>query len=76
MPKITNRALMMSIQCVEAEIQRVRALPEDKVVPGDEVFLNDLEIVAEELEEQYEDALETADNLPPYNQLVNQPDDT
>jgi len=63
----------MVIQAVEAEIRRLRALPEGETVPGDEVLLVDYESVAEELEELYEAAIEAQPGLPPYGQLVKRP---
>jgi len=73
MPDISSKALMLSIQAVEAEIQRLIALPPSKAVPGDEIFLNDLEMVADELQDVYADAEQAQPNLPPYEQLVNRP---
>jgi hypothetical protein len=64
----------MAIQAVEAEIRRLRALPEADTVPGDELLLVDYENTAEELQELYEEANETQSNLPPYGQLVNRPE--
>jgi len=64
----------MAIQAVQAEIRRIRALPEDEVVPGDEVLLVDYENTAEELEEAYEVAMQTEKGLPPYAQLVDRPE--
>jgi hypothetical protein len=64
----------MAIQAVEAEIRRLRALPEADTVPGDELLLVDYENTAEELQELYEEATETQSNLPPYGQLVNRPE--
>lgn len=74
MPEIRTPTLIMAIQAIEAEIARLRALPEERVVPGDEVMLVDYETAAEDLEEVYETVLETAKNLPPYSHLVNRPD--
>ncbi|MDB5903039.1 MAG: hypothetical protein JWM26_1917 [Betaproteobacteria bacterium] len=64
----------MAIQAVEAEIRRLRALPEADTVPGDELLLVDYENTAEELQELYEEANETQSNLPSYAQLVNRPE--
>ena len=49
---------------------RLRALPDEAVVPGDEVFLADLETAAEDIEEAYDEATRTFSNLPPFSQLV------
>lgn len=74
MAEISGRALVMAIQAVEAEIRRLRALPEADTVPGDELLLVAYENTAEELQELYEEANETQSNLPPYGQLVNRPE--
>ncbi len=73
MPEIKGRTLVMVIQAVEAEIRRLRALPEEQVVAGDEVLLMDYENVAEDLEELYGEALEAEPRLPPYDKLVKRP---
>ena len=51
-------------------VRGLRALPDEAVVPGDEVFLADLETAAENLEEAYAEATRTFLNLPPFSQLV------
>ena len=70
MAEISTRALVMVIQAVEAEVRRLRALPEAQTVPGDEVLLVDYETVAEELKDLYDEALARQPNLPQYSQLV------
>ncbi|MFZ4702154.1 MAG: hypothetical protein ACOYMG_19080 [Candidatus Methylumidiphilus sp.] len=70
MPEVSGKTLVMAIQAVEAEIQRLRALSDEETVPGDEVFLVDLETAAEDLEEAYAEATRTYSNLPAYSQLV------
>ena len=70
MPEISERTLVMAIQAIDSEIQRLRAMPEDQVVPGDEILLVDFENAAEDLEEAYAKALKRSTNLPPYEQLV------
>lgn len=70
MPEVSGRVLVMAIQAVDAEIRRLRALPDEVVVPGDELLLVDFENAAESLEEAYEEATRTCSNLPPYSQLV------
>jgi hypothetical protein len=64
----------MAVQAVEAEIQRIRALPEALTVPGDEILLVDYETAADELESAYAEAVLLQPNLPPYSQLVWRPD--
>jgi hypothetical protein len=70
MAEIDEKALVMAIQAVDAEIKRLRALPDDIVVPGDEILLVDFENAAESLEEAYNQARRIYTNLPPYSQLV------
>jgi hypothetical protein len=70
MPEIRGRSLMMVIQAVNAEIRRLRNLPEEQTVPEDEVRLVDYENLAEELEELYAVARATESSLPPYEKLV------
>ena len=70
MPEISGRTLVLVIQAVEAEIRRLRALPDEETVPGDEVLLMDYENVADELEELYEEASKAQSNLPSYGRLV------
>jgi hypothetical protein len=64
----------MAVQAVESEIRRIRALPKEVAVPGDEVLLVDYENAAEELETVYSEAALTQSNLPPYSQLVQRED--
>lgn len=70
MVEIDEKSLVMAIQAVDAEIKRLRALPDDIVVPGDEILLVDFENAAESLEDAYNQALRFCTNLPPYLQLV------
>lgn len=70
MPEINAKTLVMAIQAVDAEIRRLRALPEDMVVPGDEVLLVEFEDAAECLQEAYAEAARVVANLPPYSQLT------
>ena len=70
MPEIRGRSLVLLIQAVDAEIQRLRSLSEEKTVPEDEVRLVDFENLAEELEELYEAAQDTESGLPPHEKLV------
>ncbi len=69
MPEVSGKTLVMAVQAVAAEVRRLRALPEEAVVPGDEMLLVDLETAAEELEEAYAEATRSLVNLPPYSQL-------
>lgn len=65
---------MLLIQAVEVEIRRLRALPDEETVPGDEVLLMDYENVVEELEALYEEAGKAQPNLPSYGWLVKRPE--
>jgi hypothetical protein len=69
-PEIKGRTLVMVIQAVEAEIRRLRALPDEDTVPGDELLLVDYENVAEDLKELYDEATITEPTLPAYEQLL------
>lgn len=69
-PNVSGNTLVMVVQAVDAEIRRLRALPDHAVVPGDEMLLVDYENAAEELEEAYAEAASVQSNLPPYSQLV------
>ncbi len=70
MPEFNGQAMVLIIQAVDTEIKRLRALPDEKVVPDDEVRLVDFENLAEELEEKYEYARIKEGNLPDYSLLV------
>ena len=70
MPEISARSLVLIIQAVEQEINRLRELPDEAITPGDEVRLVDFESLADELEEAYEEATKGQTNLPDYKQLV------
>lgn len=74
MPKVSATALVMAVQAIEAEIRRLRALPDDKSVPGDAMLLDNYETIAEELEEVYGEAMKEYPSLPDYAQLVNRRD--
>lgn len=70
MPEVNSRTLVVAIQAVDAERHRLRSLPDEDTVPGDHVFLVDLENAADELEQVYKEATKTISNLPSYAQLV------
>lgn len=70
MPDIRGRSLVLVIQAVDAEIHRLRNLPEEKTVPEDEVRLVDFENLAEELEALYDVARINEPNLPIYEKLI------
>ncbi|MCP3145017.1 hypothetical protein [Pyxidicoccus xibeiensis] len=73
MPEVSGRALMMAIQAVEAQIERLEA---EITEAGDDAD-PDLQLLnlsywkaAWELEDAYREALEKVSNLPPYEDLV------
>lgn len=73
MPEVSGRALMMAIQAVDAQIERLEA---EVTEAGDDAD-PDLQLLclsywkaAWELEDAYREALETASNLTPYEDLV------
>jgi hypothetical protein len=68
--KISAQSLVMIIQAVDSEVQRLKAIPDEETVPEDGLFLEDYIKVAEELEEAYQEASKMVINLPPYEQLV------
>lgn len=70
MPEVSGNTLVMAIQAVDGEIQRLRDLPEDQKVPEDDLLLEGYIKSADELERANAEALRHACNLPPYAQLV------
>lgn len=74
MPEISGRTLVMAVQAIEREIDRLRALPEESTVAGDDELLLQYERAADELEEVYAEAAQSIVNLPPYSQLVRRED--
>ncbi len=70
MPEISARSLVLIIQAVDREINRLTALPNETITPDEEVQLVGYESLADELEEVYEAAAKGQTNLPPYDQLV------
>lgn len=70
MPEISPKTLVMAIQTVDIEIARLRACPDDPLVPEDQLFLEDLEQAADELAQAYALAQRLYSNLPVYSQLV------
>ena len=70
MPEISTRSLVLIIQAVDREINRLTALPDEIITPAEEMQLVDYESLADELEEAYEAATKGQTNLPAYEQLV------
>jgi hypothetical protein len=78
MPEISARSLVLIIQAVDREINRLVSLPDDAITPAEELQLVDYESLADELEEAYANATKGQTNLPAYKLLVtdrNAPDD-
>ena len=70
MPQISARSLVLIIQAVDREIQRLMSLPDDTITPEEEVRLVDYESLADELEEAYASVSTEQTNLPDYKLLV------
>ncbi len=70
MPEISARSLVLIIQAVDREINRLAALPDEAVTAAELVQLVDYESLADELQQTYEKAAEGQTNLPTYDQLV------
>jgi hypothetical protein len=79
MPEISARSLVLIIQAVDREINRLTSLPDEVITPAEERRLVDYESLADELEEAYAEATKGQTNLPAYELLVtdrgNPPDD-
>lgn len=70
MPEVSGNTLVMAIQAVDGEIQRLTELTDEQRVPEDYLLLEAYLKSADELEHAYAEALRHACNLPPYAQLV------
>ena len=74
MPDISGSTLMMAIQAVDAKINEIsKQLEEDNDIEdvGEvDLLLLGYEKALQELRVGYEEALQTASNLPPYELLV------
>lgn len=70
MPEISGRTLVMVVQAVAAEVRRLRSLPDEETMPGDEVLLVDYENAAEELAEAYAQARAADPGLPAWERLA------
>ena len=70
MPKISTRALVLLIQAVDREINRLTALSDEHITPAEEMRLVDYESLADELEGAYGEATKRQTNLPDYKHLV------
>ncbi|MDR0793731.1 MAG: hypothetical protein LBE82_10515 [Chitinophagaceae bacterium] len=68
--ELQGRHLALLIRTVDDAIHDLCNLPEERIVPDDQVRLLDLENLAEGLEELYKAASATEDCLPPYEKLV------
>lgn len=70
MPEISARSLVLIIQAVDSEIQRLTHLPHEAITPAEEMQLVAYEALADELEEAYAAASCGQTNLPDYKLLV------
>jgi hypothetical protein len=70
MPEISTRSLVLVIQAVDREINRLTDLPDEAITAAEEVMLVDYESLADELEDIYAEASKGQTNLPDYNLLV------
>ncbi|MDR0780568.1 MAG: hypothetical protein LBF16_07730 [Pseudomonadales bacterium] len=68
--ELQGRHLALLIQAVDEAIHRLRNLPDERMVPEDQVRLVELENLAEGLEELYETASATQSSLLPYEKIV------
>jgi len=71
MPEISNKTMCIAIQALAKEIRKLEEIvaAEDSQ-PEEQQILEDYERAAEDLEQAYDKAAETALNLPPYDMLV------
>lgn len=65
-----GRTLALLIQAVDGEIQRLRALPDERTMPQDEERLVAFENLADDLADAHDLALESESGLLPYERLV------
>lgn len=71
MPEVNSRSLVLIIQAVDREINRLHALSDDEITSAEEISLVDFESLADELEELYEsEKAGRQTNLPDYQTLV------
>lgn len=71
MAEISNQTLMIAIQAVDAEIRTLReSLAEGEAIAEEYDMLEDLQEAADDLARAYSIAVQTALNLPPYDELV------
>jgi hypothetical protein len=70
MTRFSGRSIALLIQATDAEVRRLRALPDEQTVSEDEEKLVAFENLADELAEAYDVALENESGLQPYEQLV------
>lgn len=71
MAKLSGNTLMMAVQAVHAEMQRVRGdVSITDLEPDDQELLLAYSRAAEELKAAYADVCKTSPGLPPYADLV------
>lgn len=67
---LAARSLVLIIQAVDREINRLMNLPDEIITPAEELLLVDYEALADELEEAYAEVTQGQTNLPDYKLLV------
>ncbi|MES2667747.1 MAG: hypothetical protein V4712_16795 [Pseudomonadota bacterium] len=70
MAEINDSTLVIVIQALEAEMKRFRAKPDADLVPGDEIFYDDMARAASDLKHAYVQSMKADPDLPPYAQLM------
>lgn len=73
MPEVSGRTLVMAIQAVDAELRRLEEELEragEDADPDLQELALSYSLAAEDLKQAYLQALNSASNLPPYEQLV------
>lgn len=71
MPEVSGRSIMMAVQAVSSEIQRIAGDgPASELDPDDQELLLSYDRCAAELKAAYLEARKTVVNLPPYEKLV------
>jgi hypothetical protein len=70
MPEISNRSLILIIQAVDREINRLADIPEEVITTVEELLLVDYKSLAAELGALYAEACKEEAHLPDYHSLV------
>lgn len=67
---LTAKSLVLIIQSVDRESNRLTTLPDESISPAEELLLVDYEALADELEDAYAEVTQGQANLPDYKLLV------